>query len=599
MSDETTGISSSNWALGFVNSRRYDDGYFPWEPSDLNIEYFQFAVEIAGEVSGSTYESVHIDYVGEGTFQFGDSTFVLDPSYDAASTVTVDLPAETEVMRLEFRFAQKVKNSDDYEGPYATLRMTDGRGNVVRADESTSFRIFRLLPDVTIVLLLGAWLWGLRRRLLTTAVLAPILLTGSAILVDDATSIGSMLPVDLSSLALGLVVIGFLFRRFSDVIGVLAAGLVIAYQMVRTEFEFVTKHLVPVEYVFPRLRGNDHLVYQAFTQEMLESGFLRGAESVFYFQPGIRYVYYVGHWLFGSGDVIPGLVVLFATFASIVYLLHAIRESPRPLINFSAFGAFGLIIWWTSSHTVQTTIFGLSESGTWPLLITLAGIYVRRKVSATSMFSAGLILGAIVWIRPNQGLAALAWLLCFVVLAGKIAGRKREGLVCVGSFGLMLLLVPIHNLVYGSTLSFLPGGRMFTEHYGWTTIFKIFDDEVARQFIIEQTKGILYLPSVLPDLYSRQLALAFVVFALTYVMGIAALIRKRSLSNFEGLSLQLLILGQIAPFLSYSVFRYFPVHIIAIHLSVALVGMVLLSGTPHPQDTKRDSRSERPRTLVG
>jgi hypothetical protein len=598
VADESTGISSSNWALGFVNSKKYDDGYFPWEPNDFNIEYFPFAAGFAGQVSGGTYESIRIEYVGEGTLQLGDRTFRLDPSYDSASTISIDLPPKIELMRINFRFAQSVTNSSDYEGPYATLKLTDGNGNAVRAEESTAFRAMRLIPDVTIGLLLSMWLWSLRRRLFSASVFVPIGLASLAMFADEVTSIGSTLPIGLSSLALGVIVIGYLLRKFSDVVGVLASGLLISYQLVRTEFEFVAKHLVPLDYVFPRLRGNDHLVYQAFTQEMLESGFLRGAESVFYFQPGIRYVYYIGHWLFGPGDVIPGLVILFGTFASIIFLLHAIRESPRPFIGLSALGAFGLVVWWTSSHTVQTTIFGLSESGTWPLLIVLAAMYIRRQMSTAAMISVGLMLGAIVWIRPNQGIASLAWLLCFVVVARRISGKSREAMIYVSSFALMLVLVPLHNVIFGNTLSFLPGGRMFTEHYGWTTIFKIFNDETARRFIIEQTKGILYLPSVLPELYSRQLALAFVMFALTYAIGVTALIKRQSLASLEGLLLHLVILGQIAPFLSYSVYRYFPVHIIAIHLSIVLVGMVLLSGMQRPHNVAGDDHQRKTQTLL-
>lgn len=589
MNDESSGISSSNWALGFVNSKAYDDGYFPWESDDLNIEYFPFEVGISGAVSGGNYESIRIEYVGEGTVKVGDRTFILDRSYNAPSTVTIELDSLTEVIRIDFRFSQKVTNSTNYDGPYATLIVTDNDGNAVRADQSTLFRTMRLLPDITIVLALGAWLLVLRKRIFTISMLVPIGMTVLAAFIDDATSIGAILPISLSSLVLGALLVGYLFHTFSDAVGVLISGLIVAYQLVRSEFEFVAKHLVPLNYVFPRLRGNDHLVYQAFTQEMLESGFLRGGESVFYFQPGIRYVYYVGHWLFGSGDVIPGIIILFGMFASIVFLIHTIREAPKPFLKLSAVGVFGLIVWWTSSHTVQTTIFGLSESGTWPLLIMLSGMYIRRHVSNASMITAGVMLGAIIWIRPNQGIAAMAWLLCFVLLAKKITGRKREGLVCVGSFGVMLILVPIHNVIFGNTLSFLPGGRMFTEHYGWTTILKVFTDETARRFIIEQAKGIMYLPSVLPDLYSRQLALAFALFALAYIMGIAVLAKRQSIPIPEGLLLQLLVLGQIAPFLSYSVYRYFPVHIIAIHLSVVLIGMMLLSG---PIDS-RPSTSEQ------
>lgn len=598
MSDDAAGISFSNWGLGFVNSKKYDDGYFPWEPDDLNIEYFPFAVEFAGIVSGYDHESIDITYVGEGVITFGNLTYQLEPSYSTVKTLSIDLPAETSLLRLDFRYAQTVTNSAKYDGPYATLKMTDNDGKPVRANESTGFRALRLLPDLTILVLLGAWLWRFRRKMGVTTVVAPVATVALASFVDERTSMGSILPIPLSALILGLLLVQYLRRRRVGILGLLVSGFVVSYQLVRTEFEFVAKHLVSLDYVFPRLRGNDHLVYQAFTQEMLESGFFRGAESVFYFQPGIRYVYYVGHWLFGSGDVIPGIVVLFGTFASIVFLVHTVRELATIRVAPVAIGIFGLIIWWSSSHTVQTTIFGLSESGTWPLLIILAGIYARRRLSVASAVLVGVMLGAIVWIRPNQGIAALAWLLCFVALSRRLSDGSRRAALVITSFASTLLLVPIHNVVYGNTLSFLPGGRMFTEHYGWTTIFEAFTDDTARRFILEQTKGILYLPSVLPDLYSRQLALAFVLFFLTWATGMLRLVRRETLTLREGLLLNLLIVGQIAPFLNYSVYRYFPVHIISIHLSVVLVGVLLLVEPKAPTVEESRGIDDECRTVV-
>jgi hypothetical protein len=88
------------------------------------------------------------------------------------------------------------------------------------------------------------------------------------------------------------------------------------------------------------------------------------------------------------------------------------------------------------------------------------------------------------------------------------------------------------------------------------------------------------------------------MFALTYAIGVTALIKRQSLASLEGLLLHLVILGQIAPFLSYSVYRYFPVHIIAIHLSIVLVGMVLLSGMQRPHNVAGDDHQRKTQTLL-
>ena len=71
---------------------------------------------------------------------------------------------------------------------------------------------------------------------------------------------------------------------------------------------FAVGQHVAFNHILVRLRGNDNLVYHAQVREMLVSGFLRGGENVYYFQPGIRYYFYLQNVLFGESSFITGVV---------------------------------------------------------------------------------------------------------------------------------------------------------------------------------------------------------------------------------------------------------------------------------------------------
>jgi len=214
---------------------------------------------------------------------------------------------------------------------------------------------------------------------------------------------------------------------------------------------------------------------------------------------------------------------------------------------------------------------------------------VRRSLNPRVDVAVGFLLGLLVWIRPNQGVAALVMLAIWLFVVRGSGTPIRQRARAPLTFGALLSLIPIHNLYFGGLVKLLPGGHLNADQFGWLGIFEIRSNELARQFYQQQLRGILYLPSVLPDIYSRTLGLAFALFGLVFTVGLFLEIRNR-LSNgkFAGLLL-LVIVGQVVPFLNYTVFRYFPVHIVAIQLSLALVGMVLVA-----ESRKPESRSLNP-----
>jgi hypothetical protein len=196
----------------------------------------------------------------------------------------------------------------------------------------------------------------------------------------------------------------------------------------------------------------------------------------------------------------------------------------------------------------------------------------------------GLLAAGVTWIRPNQGLAMIAFLLFVcIVTTSSMPQRIHQFFRVFGSWFAALLLIPVHNLYFGSQLVFQPTGAGGAAQEPWSTILRAPFEKAARDFIITQLQGLLYLPSVLPEIRSPALALAFPLFALVLVL--AAISRRRShrvKARIEIVLASLVIFGQIGPYFKYGIFRYYPIMLDSIYLSMVAMGLLLLRSLREP-----------------
>lgn len=587
-SEDSAGLSGSNWNIAHVNSSRYDRGFFPWEPEDFDIEAFPFRAQFSGPVNVGNSQPLNISYVGEGWVEMGLTRVELPPSYQEVGNVQVASAEEDNSITIDFAFVNDRKNSESKADPYARLEVRDSAGELVTTSAGLfSMSIINFLNVLMIALVLFL-IWSVRGLLLKRHFLVPLVLVALLVMIERQVASAGSLPVEPSVAALGVMAALVAIGRVRRVAGLIVSGALVSMHLVWIELESIAKYSVGSDYVITRTRGNDQLVYRGFVQEMLNTGFLRGGEDVYYFQPGIRYVLYLFHFVLGSGDALVGVAIAALSFAALVYFVSGLSSDGRIRSLVLAAGSFALVVWWSSSQTIQTMTQGLSEFGTWPLLFIVFGMIVRRSLNPRVDVAVGLLLGLLVWIRPNQGVAALVMLAIWLFVVRGSSTPIRQRVRAPLAFGALLSLIPIHNLYFGGIVKLLPGGHLNADQFGWMGIFEIRSNDLARQFYQEQLRGILYLPSVLPDIYSRKLGLAFALFGLVFLVGVFLEFRNR-FANWKATGLLLLVVvGQAIPFLNYTVFRYFPVHVVAIQLSLVLVGMVLVA----------QSRDRTPRTLA-
>lgn len=583
--DGREGFRSSNWDNPTINSLAFDGGWWPWNADDKHIDVFPFRAEYRADLEFATAKKLLLRYVGEGTLTLKGERTSLNPSYAAPTEILFDAQEGSSAIGIDFAFKRTQQRDDSSILPYARLELLDAAtGNAVRAMESRWILLANFISDVAILGLVVAAALATRRDL-------RILIAGTAVAgsVWGLSQAGLMLipaeqwPLEPFVIALIGAMLLVVYNR-SNVLLLLPVFLLSSWISVREETTAAEGTFRGISQVFVRLRGNDHLVYHAFSQIMLGENWLRGAESIFHFQPGIRYYFYWLGILFGDGGVLTGLISVSITGVSILFVLSGLQHVTSRLARLTVgTAAVALLIWWTSSHTIQSITMGLSEFGTWATVLFMTGMVIRG-LSGSQSYAIGLLAAGVTWIRPNQGLAMIAFLLFVcIVMTSSWLQRIHQFFRVFGSWFAALLLIPLHNLYFGSQLAFQPTGAIVATQEPWSTFLRAPFEKAARDFIFTQLQGLLYLPSVLPEIRSPALALAFPLFAVVFVLAsIARIHSHRDGAHLEFALALLIIIGQVVPYLKYTIFRYYPIMLDSIYLSMVAMGLILLRSLREP-----------------
>lgn len=571
------GLSQSNWRLPFVNSWEFDDGWRMWNTDDQNIEVFPFRAKFKTSLKVQQSEILRVSYIGEGTVTLGKFSIPLPPAYSLPNEVRLSGSGKNDLFEVNYSFARSESYGNPTSLPYAALSVDLGEGDKFHPLVPSTGILLRILNLLTDTLTLGLFAGLLllvrrsRNEVAKSMGLVVILLIG--VVIGTNSVIRGVLPFEAQFLLLVLLTLIGIQRRW-PVSRLSPSYLVVAVAFVRDEMYFAVGQHVAFNHILVRLRGNDHLVYHAHVREMLVSGFLRGGENVYYFQPGIRYYFYLQNVLFGESSFITGVVSVTLMGTGILVVAMRLVSESRIIKLSQCLGVIGLLIWWSSSHTTQSTIFGLSEFGTWIVLIVIAGMMLK-PISNLQLTAIGVLAGIATWIRPNQGLAMIG----LVVLAAVLFEHQRlfnlrRILIGLGALLAILLLMPLHNLVYGKVIAFQPVGAVVAQQLTWTEIAGVFSNGDTQHFLINNLRAALYLPSFLSDIYSYRLALGFLVFLTVALVAFPTglVMKERRRNTIFGL---LIVVGQVLPFLKFTIVRYHPIQIIAIHLSLVLMALLV------------------------
>jgi hypothetical protein len=573
------GLTGSSWRLPFVNSLDFDRGFWPWNSAEKDIKTFPFWAEFRGDVTLGEGERVQITYVGQGRLILDGVEVVLPPSYQQPARILSPEFVGSVMLVVDFGYLNTKRYSTESSPLYAELRVERAAGRsttLLQTESKVWVSAANALSDLFTLSILGWFIWLARKH--TRVFLVGLLLSFACLACFvSRIEIGfGAFRFESELIVLTLAVL-MLRDRFCRLVYLAPSIVVVSAGLTLREIETIRGSTPLLGDVLVRLRGNDHLVYQGLVREMLSSGFLRGGEDIFYFQPGIRYVFYSIQMFLGESLVLLGIASMSLIGLGIFYFLDGIPILRSPVLKLTRLTAsVSLVIWWSSSHTIQSSIDGLSEFGTWILLFFLFGLLLRISFRwAPLLIAAGGAM--VIWIRPNQGIAILSLLILSIWLRRQY--EKSQALNVVRSlfiFLTLLLLIPLHNVAFGGTLAALPGGHLNATQKNWDTFLRVIEDSEAREFVWSQVQGLLYLPWVLPSIYSPRLALAILGFGFTGLLALTTAIKQKTIEWQTFLMLLAVIIGQVVPFAKYSLYRYFPIHNVAIYLTAVLVFVVMV-----------------------
>jgi hypothetical protein len=563
-------LAQSNWDLGFVNSYRFNF----YEPGAVDRGRLPLSVRWTGTVAG-TESPLRVQYVGEVAIELGGATNELPASYSSVKRARIAIPPGRHRLAIDYRFDRVSRIGKPATRPYARLRILSDESPLSAVPPGFVARIEGAVTDLALALLGVSltWLWvGIVVSLWPFAIV-----TAGALALAAGTTADVGQSAILTTVVWALVV-AIAWRRPLH-------GLSFGFIALAGVAIVQSAHGFPsLDAVLYRSGGSDWLTYESFARDIFTTHSLQGGEDVFYYQPGYRYLLAVVRLLLGEGDLIPSALAQALTNFTILVLTWRFADRTRlgsPRGALIALGAALTLAVLNSATVVSLFRVGASEWPTWaaiPAAVALlfCGRGRRDALGGTVLLAIALLM------RPNQA-PALA-LLVLLSVGPLLFTRRRTALACVAIFTALALLPAVHNVVYGRTLVFTPTGANVPQNLLLrpSELDQVFDDRATRELLVEQAARILYFKpaeefvAALP--YSSSLARLFHGLQLLWVAAIAFAITNRRRLSLEAKGLLLVPVLLLLPFLFYNPLVYYPRHMVAGHLAMAVSAMFAFSG---------------------
>jgi hypothetical protein len=203
-----------------------------------------------------------------------------------------------------------------------------------------------------------------------------------------------------------------------------------------------------LDHVYYRGGGEDSLTYESEARSILDTGSLRGGESVFYYQPAMRYLQFGMHFVFGDSDAllfaIATAALTIAVSAGVMILLRS-TQMTRGQQCAAAIGALLLLMLVTAPQVTDLIRAAYPEYPTWALLALSLPFVATRRSRHVALVVA--LLASCFLLRTNQ--APLVSFLALLVLVHAWHRDRRAALWAAATFVALIFLPLVHNLWYG------------------------------------------------------------------------------------------------------------------------------------------------------
>ncbi len=567
--DRSIDFGPADWNLVFVNSRRFH--FLPWVPGHVRRDRLPLEARWNGVLAPTQSAVAEIVYVGQATMRLGAGPIVdLPPHYGQPTTATVEIPAGRHEMTLTYRFDDGSRvGSGPPPGSYATFRLRvptpAGPTALVAARPSRLARAGAGLVDAAVLLLAGPTLLLYARLLARDWWMLALVAAGGPLAYWFRVTLPGLPRGPGFLLLLGCLLVFLLARPRHR--RLLAVYLSTGYLALFTAFRSFSR----LDTVVYRPPNDDWFTYESLAYSMLETWSPAGGERVFFYQPLLRYVRFVGHLLFGDGELLLLAASLAALNWALFWLMARLWRGSRPTrAGIALFiGAGLLLLGLANSATVVTFVQApLSEYPTWiflPLLVPLLFCSDRTR----DWLGGAALVGLSFLTRANHAPALLGIWLIFL---GRAYRRRPRSAILASALVLLMGLLPLaHNLYYGRRWVFVTSSADLPANLSFppTRWLTIVHDAEARDAAWTHVRYLLYLTSsgealLQPVMHGLQAA---------WILAVFLVARRWRWSWIRVSPLLVLPALYLGVHLVYTTTIYFPRHLISGYLAMGVVAL--------------------------
>ena len=588
-SDGGQRTSSSSWNLPFKN----DWGRL--EP--LWLERLPFSAEISGRINVGSNSQIPVSFLGDLIIEVDGQTVNKKHYTGSPKLIFVPVSEGLHVFSIKYSFIE----SDGFEfpereperlGDYATLRVyqpvplsfSEANTNafkLISASNSLSISTDLFLLSLNLVIL-SLFVFLTFKFLAThTKQLVIFIFFGLAVWgVVNLNSVVERVGFNRSSLIVGLLLGAglWLILRTTPELAWLYGGIIGLVQFFSNSYAPVPKNWWNVALF--RSRDSDWFAHEGLARTIFTQGSLEGGEKIFYFQPAMRYLLFVGHIILGNNDFLMPLLSTIAFYCAFTMALSRIKQQNLVTGALVVLSVSSVVILFSDLNMFSYIVNLTTELPTWIFLFAFLYLLCSTKFSVSCVILLGLIAGLSVNFRPNQ---SPGWVyLLFLTLIGLVyfdknrLALKRTAWLFVLAAIFSISLSLLHNLYYGNSFVLFSSSGAVAQKHSWKIFFDMFFDADSRKIVLEKLRSLtMFSPLPLPKdkywPYSNAFQLMHIVWLLSLLFSL-----RISRQYLKTAAFALVPFSFLMPMVVYDGSSYFPRHIVIINLAFVFSAVLMV-----------------------
>ena len=375
---------------------------------------------------------VKVLYVGEGTLMIDQEIIILEPSYNKINLLDIFIPKDS-IVEINYLYRFNGLTNSIPNIPYASFSLIGNDDiplNLFETKLENNLSNISLLLFI-IVLIIYIFSLNYKKYLIALYLLSSMLIY--YLILNISNSYTDYFEILILVISIVLV-LGKKIKNLSE------AYILIIFNTISS-----IKNANLDSNVLYSIGGSDPLKYESWSQQIIISKSLEGGESIFFYQPGYRYILSILRLIFGDSHLslifFSRFIFIFLIF-SIFFKLYEQNKINKIFLSFNFLLMYVLLSTYSSK---QNLFYSLSEWPTWILgLIIILKLIDKNEFRSKTLIVAGL-LGVIFLIRENQ-LIGISVLLIILIYKTPTIKNIIQSL----SVFLIIFILPfLHNFYYG------------------------------------------------------------------------------------------------------------------------------------------------------